>query len=284
MDKTPIAATLDGAGRDDRTVITVRASSWSGLFDCAHRWEGEHLLGIRKPAGLRAHMGTSIHVGTAAFDSGRLPGGFLIGVDDAVGIVSDTLRNPEREVDFSKDDLTLREAEAIAMKLTIAYCIDLAPKFTFSSVEQKLKPMDIDCGGGMTVRLTGSMDRARVAETATGRVIADLKTGVGVMERGDVVTKGRSPQLGTYQLLAEHTDGDPAPGAQILALPTSGAPIVKASRVWDARRVMVGTAESPGLIQHAAAMFRSGLFPPNTSSVLCSERYCSRWATCPYHE
>lgn len=273
-------------GRDssDRAAYTVRASSWSGLFDCAFKWEGENLLGIRKPSGLRAHLGTSIHAGTAAFDAGRLPNGFGISVDDAAGITADALRNPEREVDFSKDELTLREAESIGIKLTIAYCIDVAPKFTFSSVEQKLKPMDIDCGGGVVVRLTGSMDRARVAETAGGRVIADLKTGVGVMERGEVVTKGRSPQLGTYQLLAEHTDGEPAPRAQIIALPTSGAPIVKASRTWDARPVMVGTPEAPGLIQHAAAMFRSGLFPPNPASVLCSERYCSRWATCPYHE
>ncbi|EMI4895455.1 PD-(D/E)XK nuclease family protein, partial [Pseudomonas aeruginosa] len=27
--------------------ITVRASSWGALFDCAFRWEGVHLLKMR---------------------------------------------------------------------------------------------------------------------------------------------------------------------------------------------------------------------------------------------
>ncbi|MCT7340572.1 hypothetical protein P4129_07095 [Pseudomonas aeruginosa] len=30
--------------------ITVRASSWGALFDCAFKWEGVHLLKMRSPS------------------------------------------------------------------------------------------------------------------------------------------------------------------------------------------------------------------------------------------
>ncbi len=264
--------------------LVVRASSWGGLFDCAMRWEGEQMLGIRKAAGLRAHLGTSVHASTAAYDLGRLPGGQPISVDDAASVFVDTLRNPGRDVDFGVDDLTLVEAERTGLALHTAYCYDLAPQFTFQSVEMTLSPLDIDCGGGTVVRLTGQMDRARVAETPAGPVIADVKTGTRVVVDGKASTRGRSPQLGTYQLLYEETAQQPSAGAQILALPTKGKAVALASDVFDARRVMVGVDGQPGLIDFAAQMFRAGLFPPNPSSNLCSQKYCARWATCNFHE
>ena len=94
-------------------ILTVRASSWGKLFDCAYAWEGEHLLGYKRPAGLRAQLGTAVHASTAAFDAGRLPGASPVSAMDAADLVVATLRNPEREVDFSRDDLTVGEAEAI---------------------------------------------------------------------------------------------------------------------------------------------------------------------------
>jgi hypothetical protein len=265
-------------------VFKVRASAWGGLFDCAHKFEGEHILGMRKPSGLRAQLGTAIHAGTAAYDLGRLPGGQPISIDDAAGVFVDTLNNPEREVDYSQDELTLREAENIGLKLNTAYCLDLAPRFNYVAVEATLNPLDIDCGGGVIVRLTGSMDRARVAQSDAGSVISDIKTGSRVMAGGQVVTKGRSAQLGTYQIMYEQTNQLPTAGAQILGLKTSGKPEVGASGVFDAKRVMVGTEDSPGLIQFAAEMFRTGLFPPNPQSQLCSDKYCARWSTCNFHE
>ncbi|MEK8025028.1 RecB family exonuclease [Pseudaquabacterium rugosum] len=266
------------------SVYRVRASSWGSLFDCAFRWEGEHLLSIRKPSGMRAHLGTSVHAATAAFDAARLPGAEPIEVDAAAGVFVDALRKPEREVDFSGDELSLSQAERIGLALVGIYCTELAPRFEFVAVEAELEPLDIDCGGGIVVRLTGTMDRARVARTDGGTVIPDIKTGSRVIVDGVAQVRGRAPQLGTYQLMYEATTGELTSGAQVIALQTSSRPAGAASRVIDARRVMVGTGEAPGLIQHAAAMFRTGLFPPNTQSVLCSERYCARWNSCPYHE
>jgi hypothetical protein len=254
------------------STITVRASSWGGLFDCAYRWEGDHLLGLKKPAGLRAHLGTSIHASTAAFDTGRLAGESVVSMMDAADVFVDTFRKPDREVDFSKDELSLDAAEAIGLKLHTLYCLDISPQFEFLSVEQTLTPLEIDCGGGQIVRLTGSMDRSRVARQQDGIVIPDVKTGTRVIEKGLAVTKGRAAQLGTYQLMYEHTEGVPTVGGQILALSTSSKPAAAVSPVFDAKRVMVGTEDAPGLIEIAAVMFRSGLFPPNPQSTLCSPR------------
>lgn len=265
-------------------VFTVRASSWGSLFDCAYAWQGVHMLGIRKPAGLRAHLGTSIHASTAAYDSGRLPGGQALSVDDAASIFVDSLRQPDREVDFSQDDLTVREAERIGLTLHTSYCLDIAPRFHYLAVEAKLQPLDIDCGNGVIVRLTGSMDRARITDAGDGVLISDVKTGSAVIQQGEAQIKGRSPQLGTYQLMYEQGEQVPTKGAQIIALHTSTRPSTAVSQVWDAKRVMVGTEDAPGLIEIAAQMFRSGLFPPNPSSLLCSSKFCARWATCPYHE
>lgn len=273
------------------SAIKVRASSWGRLFDCAYSWEGTHLLGISSPSGIRAQLGTAVHASTAAYDSSRLPGREPIAVDEAAAVFIDTLYNPDRDVDYSRDDMTLKEAAFIGLRLHQRYCDEISPRFEFISVEQTLKPLHIDCGGGMVVTLTGSMDRARVVKgKAGGVVIPDVKTGVRVIENGEVQTKGRSPQLGTYQLLYEATEGVQTDGGQILALSTSGKKsampheLVGVSEVWDAKRVMVGTETAPGLIEIAALMFKTGLFPPNTASMHCSERYCSRWATCPYHE
>ena len=265
------------------TEFTARASSWGGLFDCAYRWEGEHMLGLRRPSSLRATLGTAVHAGTAAFDTGRITGK-AITIDEAAGVFVDVLMHPSDEVDYSNDDLTVKEAELIGLKLTTRYCAEISPAYDYLAVERKLSPFSIDCGGNVVVKLTGSMDRARVCMTSEGVIISDMKTGSRVIEKGIAVTKGRAPQLGTYQLMYENETGDRTVGSQIVALKTNTKAEIAVSRVFDARRIMVGTEEFPGLLQYAAEMFRSGLFPPNPQSVLCSNKYCSRWDTCPYHQ
>ncbi|WP_454691172.1 RecB family exonuclease [Achromobacter aloeverae] len=261
-------------------IFTVRASSWGRLFDCAHAWEGTHLLGMKKPGGVRALLGTAVHAGTAAYDKARLEGGTCT-PDDAAGVMIDELRNPNFEVDLRQDGLSIDEAERIALVVLVKYCRDIAPQFEFVGVETTLNPLDIDCGGLM-VRLTGTMDRARAVDTGAGVAIADVKTGARIVENGEAVTRGKAAQTGTYQLMYEKTEGVPTVGSQIIALSTSGQAQTAVSPIFDARRVMVGEDDKPGLLQHAAAMFRTGLFPPNPSSVLCSPKYCARWNSCMF--
>ena len=275
---------------DTRPSLIVRASSWAGLFDCAYKWEAIHLLKMRNVVGLRAALGTAIHAGTAAFDQSRLEGSG-VSADDAASVMVDKLRDPENEYDPKRDDLTVADAERVGISLLTKYCLEISPRYQFVAVEMETKPLDIDCGGGVVVRLTGTMDRARIRRAERGVGIADIKSGSSAVQKdasGNLraVTKGHGPQVGTYELLYEHTTGEPiTDDAEVIGLKTKGTPQIATAPIRNAKRVMVGTDEGqPGLIQFAAEMFRSGRFYPNPKSLLCSEKYCPRYATCPFHD
>ncbi len=266
------------------STITVRASSWGALFDCAYRWEGIHLLGMRNTVGLRAALGTAIHAGTAAFDQSRLDGSGVT-ADDAAGVLVDKLRDPENEFDPAQDDLSMPEAERVGISLLTQYCLEVSPRYEFVAVEMETKPLEIDCGSGVTVRLTGTMDRARVRQSGRGASIADLKSGSAAVQKGAAVTKGHGPQVGTYELLYEHTTGDTiGDTAEIIGLKTKGTLEIATGTIKNAKRVMLGTESTPGLIEFAADMFKSGRFYPNPKSLLCSEKYCPRYGTCQFHD
>ncbi len=269
---------------DQSPSITIRASAWAGLFDCAYRFEGIHLLKMRNVVGLRAALGTAIHAGTAAFDQGRLDASGVT-ADDAAGVMVDKLRDPGNEYDPARDDLTVGEAERVGISLLTKYCMEVSPRYQFVAVEMETKPLDIDCGGGVIVRLTGTMDRARIRKAEHGVGIADLKSGSAAVQKGVAVTKGHGPQIGTYELLYEHSTGEQiTDSAEIIGLKTNGTPEIATGMIANAKRVMVGTETEPGLIEFAADMFRSGRFLPNPRSLLCSEKYCCRWSTCRFHE
>lgn len=267
------------------STIKVRASSWGGLFDCAYKWEWETLMGNRKPVGIRAVLGTALHASTAVFDRGVIDHA-PVRIDDAAGVLVAKIHTPEYETDYRGDDIDPKQAESIGLALHRMYCTDIAPHMHYTDVETTLTPFPIDCGGGLHVELTGSMDRGRVSSLPHDPrpVIPDLKSGRAVIANGKAKTKGRSAQLGTYQMLYEHTRKVETGGAQVVALHATSNPKVAVSPVFDAKRVMIGTANEKGLIEYAAEMFRTGLFPPNPSSMLCDRKYCARWNHCNFHE
>ncbi|AZD50540.1 RecB family exonuclease [Pseudomonas chlororaphis] len=264
--------------------IKVRASSWGSLFNCAYAWEYTHILGHRSPSSPRAQLGTAIHASTAAFDAARVNGSHLSAFETAE-LLLHTLRNPDHDVDWRGSDITLAQAEATGLQLHTRYCNEISPRYEFQAVELTTKPLDIDCGGGIIIQLTGQLDRARVCKIGHGAGIADVKTGGAAVSKGEAKTKGHAPQIGTYEILYEHTTGEPitAP-AHIIGLKTKGKPETGIGEIVGAKQMMVGTEEFPGLIQIGAEMLRSGLFPPNPQSFTCSARYCPRWSSCPYHE
>lgn len=270
--------------RDPRVSMTVRASSWGALFDCATRWHAIHIDKVRNPVGLRAALGTAIHKSTAVYDSSRMNGADLT-ADDAAAALVDSLKNPDGDVDMSRDELSLTEAERIGLTLHAKYCVEISPRYTFRAVEMETKPMQIDCGSGTIVQLTGTMDRSRMLAKADALGIADLKSGSTAVQKGVANTKGHAAQLGTYELLYQHTTGEEitAP-AEIIGLKTKGTLEVATGEVRNAKRVMVGTETQPGLIQFAADMFRTGLFPPNPKALICGEKYCPIYNACIYHD
>jgi len=263
--------------------FSVRASSWGALFDCSHRWEGVHLLGMFKPSGLRAQLGTAIHASTAIFDTSRMNDAGLT-ADECAQALVDTLRRPDRECDFSGEDLTVNEAERIGLALHAKYCEQISPRYTFFAVELTTKTLVIDCGNGVEIEMTGTMDRARVVECGGELAIGDLKSGKNaVSSEGLAKTRGHAPQVGTYQILTEHTTGiRVADDAEIIGLSTGNARVA-VSQIENPRSVLLGSDGKPGLLTYAAEMFKSGLFPPNNQSMLCGAKYCARFSTCQFH-
>ncbi len=271
----------------NETVMPIRASAFGGIFDCALRFQKEHLDGYRKSGSPRALIGTGVHAGTAAFDSAKLENS-PIRIDDAAGAAVDAIqeRIASEGVEWMDGEPTRKECESIALRVTTNYCADISPRYTFEAVEMATKPLDIDCGGGVTVRLTGTLDRSRVVitESTARRGIQDVKTGQrAVRADGLAETKKHRPQIGTYELLYEHTTGKPIDGVSgIIGLNTGGRFQTGTGEVRGAKQLLLGNDHAPGLIEIAAQMFRSGLFPPNPQSPLCSQKYCAFHGNCPY--
>jgi hypothetical protein len=268
----------------------IRASSFAQLFDCAHRWEAIHIDKMRSPSGRRAGLGTAVHAATAAYDIARV-NGEPITVDDASYVLKEELRNQEERVDPRIDDLSIKDAEVIGIKLVSEYCNHIAPKFTYVAVEMAAKPYPINCGNGVTIELTGTLDRARVHSYQGGIGIADIKTGKKAVIKDQKTGQpkaniaGHGAQIGTYELLYEYTTGDKitAP-AGIIGMSTETSHLIAVDSISNAKQIVTGTDIQPGLLEFAADMFASGKFPPNTKSMLCSEKYCPRWNTCKFRE
>lgn len=269
--------------------MPIRASSFGGLFDCALRWSKVHLEGLASASSPRALIGTGVHAGTAAFDAAKLHGS-PIRADDAAGAAVDAIaeRIARDDVRWLSDEPNRKQVESIALRLSTTYCLDISPRYEFVAVEQTTKPLDIDCGEGVIVRLTGTLDRSRtiVVPSASGRKrrIADIKSGrAAVNAAGVAATKKHKPQLGTYIVLDEHTSGEMVDDtAEVIGLNTEGGFRTGTGTTTGAKELLVGNGEDPGLIDIAAQMFRSGLFPPNPQSTLCSEKYCPHFHRCPY--
>lgn len=263
----------------------VRASSWGSLFDCAHKWEGVHILGMHMPSSGRAQLGTAIHAATAVYDQAALDGAPLRPADVAPVLV-DNIHHPEREVDWSVDDsLTPEDAEKIGLALVSRYCLEIAPQYLYVAVEKEVTPWQIDCGNGIAIVITGTLDRSRARAGSSGVGICDLKSGGAAVQKGRAKTKGHAAQVGTYELLYERTTNTPiTEPAEIIGLKTKGKPEVATAIIRDARRQLIGTEDQPGLMDYAADMFRSGLFPPNPGSMMCSKKYCARWNACQFKD
>ena len=269
-------------------VITIRASSIADLFDCAYRFEGRQILGMRSPASRAMVLGTAVHAGTAAFDQARMDGK-PIKPYEAAGIVVDKLRDPGEDVAASDKDMTPKEAEAVGLALHTKYCTQISPRYTFQAVELDLGALDIEVPEqGVTVRITGHLDRSRVSRVPDGHAlrIADIKTGGKAATKDGVAeTRGKGLQIGIYQILAEQVMGEPVdPVGEIIGLCTSKSAAVGVSEIPGPKQQILPTGGEPSLIEIAANMLRTGYFPPNPRSMTCGKRYCPRWDRCPYHE
>lgn len=264
----------------------VRASGLPTAMDCAYRWEGDQMLGLRMPSSPRALLGSVVHHGTAVFDTALLQHN-PISLDDAATATVENIAERQKlePVAWRNDDITRKQVEVVALDLVYRYCRDWAPKTAYTAVELTVKPLTIDCGGGVKVTLTGTLDRTRTVVGAGGKPrVRDLKTGRRAVVAGAANTSSHRPQLGVYEVLTAHTLGvEVDDTSEVLGLGTEGKRPIAESEVSGCRDLVLGTPEYPGLLQFVADNLRQGRFPPNPRSPLCSPKYCARWNSCPYH-
>lgn len=266
---------------------TIRASAWPSLFDCAHRFYWQNIVGLRMPSSGNAALGTAIHAGTAAYDTSRLAGD-QIDVVTAVDTARAALQSKDQEVLWD-ENLTPVEADNFAIKLTSRYCQEISPTREYAAVELACDALDIGTEFGV-VRVTGTTDRIRITDDGR-KGISDLKSGGRATEKTPdggrrAVTKGHHIQLGIYTLMAEQSSGErlDAP-AEIIGLQTTKDTPIATGIVADVKTPLIGSDDYPGLIEIAARMLKDGIFPPNPKSILCSLKYCPAYAAkCKYHD
>lgn len=261
--------------------ITLRASSLPELFDCPARWEAKYVRGLRLPKSGAAQLGTAVHAGTALYDQSRIDGSGLT-ADEAAGAVADAIHHPEEDVEWGDDSPS--EAERIGIALHTIYCRDIAPSQRYVAVEATCKALHITDIG---LALTGTTDRVTLTDEGYG--IADLKTGKSAVAADGTVSTGKhAAQIAVYELLAGQALGTviSAP-ARIIGLQVAktdkgrraGVGIVR-----DARDLLIGDEESPGLLQMAADMLHAGRFWGNPSSQLCNPKFCPAYPTCRWRK
>ena len=257
--------------------ITIRASSLPELFDCPARWEAKHIRGLRLPKSGAAQLGTAVHAGTALYDQSRLDGSDLT-ADEAAGAVADVIHHPEEDVDWGDDSPS--EAERIGIALHTLYCRDIAPAQQYVAVEATCEALHITDIG---LTLTGTTDRVTITDAGYG--IADIKTGKNAVAADGTVSTGRhAAQIAVYELLAGQAIGT------VMAAPARiiGLQVAKTDKgrragvgiVRDARALLIGDEESPGLLHIAADMLHAGRFHGNPSSQLCNPKFCPAYPTC----
>src|SRR5258708_4340798 len=143
-------------------------------------------MGNRKPVGIRAVLGTALHASTAVFDRATIDHA-PVRIDDAAGVLVAKIHTPEYETDYRGDDIDPQQAERIGLALHRMYCTDIAPTMHYTDVETVLTPFPMDCGVGLHIELTGSMDRGRVASLPHDPRPATPD----LVSRGAVITNGR---------------------------------------------------------------------------------------------
>lgn len=263
------------------SIVTIRASSLGGLFDCPASWAAKHIDGLRTPSNGKALLGKAVHASTAVFDQSVIDGSGIT-INEAAAAAVDAIHKPDEDVEW--DDDSPVDAERIAVSLHTKYCQIIAPKQTYRAVEVECERLEITDLG---IALTGTTDRVR--ETEDGFSICDLKTGKAAVGSDDKVkTAGHAYQMGVYELLAQQASDIAITGpAQIIGMntaKTAASQRIGTGEIVGAREVLLGDGETPGILELASRLIHSGDFYGNPKSMMCHERYCPIHSTCKFRK
>lgn len=263
-------------------IINIRASSMASLFDCPHRWEAINIKKMYMPKSENAHLGTSFHAGTAEYDKGTLNNEErkpTISVDDAKGVIVDTIYHPQEEIVW--EDLTQNDAEKILLPLMDKYAGNITPTMNFLAVEATAENITIQ---GLGLSISGTLDRLYLDDF--GQIgIADIKTGkTAVSADGIVNTAKHVAQVGVYEILATHTvNAEINAPAMIIGAntgKTEKAQRVAKGKITNAKELILGNEFQEGILAYASKMLHNGLFYGNPTSYICNEKYCPVYKNC----
>lgn len=264
-----------------RVPVTIRASSFSTLFDCPARWIAIHREGRRTPQASTAALGTAIHAGTAVFDTDRV-NGVTPSLSAAEDAAIESIHTPREETVWD-DGSTIAKAEIVARSITNRYCTLESPKHEFVAVEASVEALHLT---DLAIVLTGHVDRVRAIDGQYG--IVDLKSGkTAVGTDGRARSHGHAAQLGVYEIVAEQATGLPVSlPAQIIGLQTNLTPEkqrIGTAEIVDAREPLIGDENHTGLLHIAARIVHGDIEAwGNPKSMMCVERYCPNFKTCFY--
>jgi len=254
-------------------IVSIRASSISSIIDCPKRGLSIQLGLVKQlPSTAPACIGSACHASTAAFDQAIIEGN-PISPYDASEVAEQYIKYPPEEVDWR--GVTQKQALDRAMGVHTRYCDEIAPQMNYEQVELPLKSLVVDVDG-IDIELTGTLDRIRSIKSGHG--IIDLKSGARACTQKPGKHKA---QIGVYELLAEHTLGVSMdlPG-MIARLQTSADYEVDVVQVENSRDALLGTDYQMGLLQHIGRMLKTGDWYGNSSSWLCSEKFCPLYDGC----
>lgn len=263
-------------------IINIRASSMADLFDCPHRWEAINIKKIYLPKNEKAHLGTSFHEGTAVYDSSTMASeehAPTISVDDAKGVIVDTIYNPQEEIVW--EELNQKDAEKILLPLMEKYASQITPTMNFAGVEVTAENIVISDIG---LSISGTLDRLYIDEFEQ-LGIADIKTGsTAVKADGEVTTAKHVAQVGLYEILATHAVKAEI-NAPALIIGANTGKTEKAQRVGkgqihNAKELILGNEFQKGILSYASKMLHSGMFYGNPKSQICGEKYCPIYNNC----
>ena len=152
-----------------KSIVNIRASSLSTLFDCPKRWAAFAIFGKTMATSSKGVLGQAIHTSTGIYDQSILAGDGIT-IDEAAGAAVDFIKCESKKTIW--DDESPQEAEKIAISLHKKYCTLIAPKQSYKAVEVTCNDLVIKDLG---LRLTGTTDRIRESDNGYG--IVDLKSG-----------------------------------------------------------------------------------------------------------
>ncbi|MGP1715562.1 MAG: PD-(D/E)XK nuclease family protein [Methylophilus sp.] len=282
--------------KNNKRVIWLRASSLKELFDCPYRWEANNTnSGIPAiPTSIKGHTGTAVHKATEIYDKNYLgryapatPNDELL--QRALASFKVAFDNPK----FAIKDATAKEIgdmRNIGTKLVARYINEIAPTVSYSNIELKCKPMEIDVGG-VILSLTGTIDRLYIPDAnPMSRGVLDVKTGVQAVNAQNIVeVVAHKPQLGIYEIMGENTINKKgnivipvnAP-ARVVGMQTNGKARVAIGETMSSRDILIGTQHEAGMLQNAGRILEHKIFHGNPSSMMCNPDYCRRYKTCRY--